>query len=350
MENVNQDFSLLDIFKEDCDRYDSNLSAMSDFLTLSIDYLGHAFESKTMWDVAPLTDDIVGRLVPAVKAGYDISNANTLVADLDHFSEEITDGLQTGKYHIGQSKEISGNLRSAIVDENNLIVKQITLKRAVHPTAILSDISSMVLQASIQRITTMLDEIKLSVQILTNLSRRESLCIPFLNARTKVMQASIAPKEDQESFLKEADTYLMEGYNSLFADLNDQIRVLSTSPFYRKSISTVDNLLSFICEDMQLIPRYVGLQTYLFNYRGRFDETGRVMRDYTYKLRQLGEQRMGKKERTALEWVHRYYPYDDKNRDFWIDEPSKMLDALAGYTSLLNNKNTDILYLDMEDL
>lgn len=352
MENKNPDSALLDIFREDRDRYDSDLSAMSNFFSVSIDCLRHDIKTKTAWDIMPPVevDNVIGRLIPILKTGCDISGVNTLVADLDHFSEEIAHGLETGKYRIGQSKEISGNFRPAIVDKNNLIVKQITLKRAVNPAAIFSDISSLALQSSIQRITFMLDSIKLDVQDLTNFVRGESLRTPFLNARTKVIQASIASEKDQEIFLKEADTYLMEGYNSLFVDLDEQIKALSTLSLWKRSLPNVDRLLSFVREDMQLIPRYVGLQTYLFNYQGKFDETKRILHDYAYKLRQLNDQKIGNGKYTASELIHTYYPYDDKNKDFWLEEPRNMLTALDGYTSALENKNNDVLYIDVEDI
>ena len=41
-----------------------------------------------------------------------------LVVDYSHFSQDIIDGLKEDIYHAGQSREVAGNLRPAILDEN----------------------------------------------------------------------------------------------------------------------------------------------------------------------------------------------------------------------------------------
>lgn len=54
-----------------------------------------------------------------------------LVADYSHFSQDVIDRLKEGIYHVGQSREVDGNLRSAILDENEHIVKFFTLKETM---------------------------------------------------------------------------------------------------------------------------------------------------------------------------------------------------------------------------
>lgn len=56
-----------------------------------------------------------------------------LVADYSQFSQAIIDGLKEGIYHVGQSKEVAGNLRPAILDQNEHLVKFFTLKKQLIP-------------------------------------------------------------------------------------------------------------------------------------------------------------------------------------------------------------------------
>ena len=54
-----------------------------------------------------------------------------LVADCSYFSQGVIDRMREGIYHVGQSREVDGNLRSAILDENEHIVKFFTLKKTM---------------------------------------------------------------------------------------------------------------------------------------------------------------------------------------------------------------------------
>lgn len=54
-----------------------------------------------------------------------------LLADYSHFGQDVIDRLKEGIYHVGQSREVDGTLCSAILDENEHIVKFFTLKKTM---------------------------------------------------------------------------------------------------------------------------------------------------------------------------------------------------------------------------
>ena len=100
---------------------------------------------------------------------------------------------------------------------------------------------------------------------------------------------------------------------------------------------------------MQMIPRYVGMRVYLFNFRGKVDDTNRVLGEYQYQLRKLVERKIGDGKYTALELIHKNYPYNKTNVDFWIEKPKQMLETIDSYKMLLEQKDKEIFYIDVEE-
>ena len=340
---------LLNIFTEEEDKKGTDLLAMSDFFEVFIGKIETEMGTDTAWEVFHNIEGFIGEIAAAIKGGFDISKMGMLVADYSHFSQEIVDGLKEGIYHVGQSKEVAGNLRPAILDENEHLVKFFTLKKAVDPTRVLSDISTLSMQASLKRISSQIEDIGRDVKGIIDFSRREALSNKFIYARDKIMLASTASEEERELYLKEADTYLMEGLTDLYSDINAQVKALADIKGPFASVKAIDSVLSYINEDMQMIPRYVGLRVYLFNYRGKADDANRILGEYQYQLQTLTERKLGDGKYTALELIHKNYPYDEENVDFWLEKPKQMLEVIDSYQTMLEQKDKDVYYIDVED-
>ncbi|WP_295170110.1 hypothetical protein [Ruminococcus sp.] len=139
---------LLNIFMEEEDKKGTDLLSMSDFFKVFIGKIEIEMDTDTTWEVCHNIEGFIGEIAAAIKEGFDISKMGMLVADYSHFSQDIIDGLKDGIYHVGQSKEVAGNLRPAILDENERLVKFFTLKKASNPSNVLSDISTLSMQAS----------------------------------------------------------------------------------------------------------------------------------------------------------------------------------------------------------
>lgn len=347
--NVRQS-QLLDIFTSNEDKHGNDVLSMSDFFSVFIGRIENRVDSDTAWEIYDQVENLAGEIASAIKGGLDINKMGMLIADDSHFSQEIIDGLKNGIYHIGRSKEVAGNMRPAIVDANERPVKFFTLMKAADPSAVLGDIATLSMQASLQKISSQIEDIGRDVKSIIDFSRREALSNKFIYARNKIISASRArSQEELEDYLKEADTYLMEGLTNLYSDLSAQIEDLNglNGPFVK--LKAIDTLLSYINEDMQMIPRYVGLRIYLFNYRGRIEEVHGVLEDYKYQLQIMSERKIGNGKYTALETIHRNYPYDKQNLDFWLEEPPKILKAIESYETMLEQKDNPIFYIDADD-
>lgn len=339
---------LLNIFVEEVDQKGTDILAMSDFFEVFIGNIECEMGTDAAWTVFHNIEGFIGQIAAAIKSGFDISEIGMLVADYSHFSQDIVDGLKKGIYHVGQSKEVAGNLRPAILDENERLVKFFTLKKAINPTYVLSDISTLSMQAFLQRISSQIEDVGRDVRCMIDFSRREALSNKFIYARDKIMSAATVSGQEREQYLNEADTYLMEGLVDLYADINAQIKDLAEikGPFAK--LKAIDPILSHINEDMQMIPRYVGLRVYLFNIRGKSDDANRILSEYRYQLQMLTEKKLGDGKHTAFEMIHALYPYDRGNMDFWLEKPKQMLEAISTYETLLEQKGKDIYYIDVE--
>ncbi len=174
---------------------------------------------------------------------------------------------------------------------------------AINPDEVLSDIASISMQASLKRISAQLEDIGRNVDAIVDFLRREKLSNPFINARDRILLAVTADIQQQGIHLKEADKYLLEGLTSLYADLNAEVESLEklndkTFP----SLKALNVILAHINDDMLMMPRYVALRAYLFNFQGDGINASRVLDEYRYHLENISEKKL-KDKYTALELV-----------------------------------------------
>lgn len=341
---------LLNIFETEEDRRGSDLLAMSNFFDVLVTRVDKNVVNNGKWEDITNAGNLLGQVAAAIKGGFDISNINMLVADTSHFSKDIVEGLKNGLYHIGESKEVNGNLRPAILDKNERLVRFVTLRKAINPADILTDMSNMTMQMSLKHISAQIEAVSRDVKDISNFIRRQELYVPFLDARGRIIRAANSSAKQQEQMLYDADTYLSHGLDSLYADLQAEVGKLSKYTGLFANLTEVDEILNRINEDMQLIPRYVGLSVYLFNYQDDHDNAAQVIGDYRYQLQSLAQNKIGEDGKyTALEMIHLYYPYGVDDRDFWIEKPKQIIFALNEYEKVLEQKPQDIYYIDMED-
>jgi hypothetical protein len=141
----------------------------------------------------------------------------------------------------------------------------------------------------------------------------------------------------------------MEGLTSLYSDINANVKKLAElkGPFI--SLKNADTILIYINEDMQMIPRYVGLRVYLLNFRGNVEASNKILDEYRYHIENLAERKLDGSKYTAFEIIHRYYPYTEENTDFWLEQPREMLSVLKNYENLIEQTFDDVIYIDMEN-
>lgn len=352
-----EDKPLLNIFATEEDKNSTDLLEMSNFFELFIDDIGDNLHNFYQWDTVIDFGALLGRLAAAIKAGFDINDMGVMVADYSHFSKEIIDGLKKGIYHIGESKEVAGNMRPAILDKDEHIVKWFTMKKAVNPKEMLSDVGSLSMQNSLRQISSELKGISQDLKYEIEFNRRQALSLPFINARTKFLNAINNPK-NKVKYLEEADTYLLEGLNALYADIEAEAKRLGDSDlkpnqskikeFFIGSLKYADDILGRINEDMLMIPKYVAVEVYLLKHLERYEDAKAVLGQYKYHLDKMANTPLLGSEYTAAEVIHELYPYHKDNRDFWLEMPQETISALDSLQLLIEPKDNEVFLIEAE--
>ena len=134
-ENKESDTALvpseLHILVTDADTNGYEISKMSDFMGLYAQQLIRSLADSPFVEVVsniPVAD--LGIINDVVQHAAVVARGNiTLVPDFDSLPAGIKEKLKQSLYSIGDSKQVDGNLRAVIVDENGVRVKDITLKK-----------------------------------------------------------------------------------------------------------------------------------------------------------------------------------------------------------------------------
>lgn len=124
----------ISIFVTDADRHGSVIAEMSDFFS------GYIKQQTTALSTAAATELVASfPMADVAIIGDMIHHAEMLTAgeyaflpDFDNLPHSIKAKLQKGLYTIGKSKQVDGNWRPVILDENGVRVKDITLKRVMN--------------------------------------------------------------------------------------------------------------------------------------------------------------------------------------------------------------------------
>ena len=337
--------ALSNIFITEQDKEGTDLLSMSNFFDIFAEQINDNLSTQYEWVEVDTISSYFGQILAALKGGFDISKMGILVADSSHFGKDIIEGLKKGIYHIGESKEVYGNKRPAILDDKEHLVKMFTLKQAMDPTEILSDLNNYSTQAMLHHISEQLQDVQQQLDYSIEIQRREYLTTKFINARENVKKAINNP-DKSEYFLCEADKYLTEGLTSLYLDLNNEAKKLSKQKSLFGKIKNVDRILRHINEDMLMIPKYVAVQVYLLNCAGRVADAQDVIAQYKYQLSELSRTKLPNCKYTPIELIHELYPYSNDNTDFWLEMPERTIDALESLSGLIEQKETNVFYIE----
>lgn len=157
-ENKESDTALvpseLHILVTDADTNGYEISKMSDFMGLYAQQLTRSLADSPFVEVVsniPVAD--LGIINDVVQHAAVVARGNiTLVPDFDSLPAGIKEKLKQGLYSIGDSKQVDGNLRAVIVDENGVRVKDITLKKVINNPGTLETTRSIANQMQMKQI------------------------------------------------------------------------------------------------------------------------------------------------------------------------------------------------------
>ncbi len=339
--------ALLDIFSEK-NLHCHNLREMDSALIRCFKVLQTEIEAdaQTLLNVSPKLLEMIGGFL---KGGELRHAEGTLVADMEALSREILQKIKKGEYEIGESKQIDGNLRAAVIDKKGKIIKQITLKYADGNKIVSGDINTLAVQAALRQITQHLKCIDAGVQYLITLKRRGDFQTPYFDAVQKIIEAKNASSEaERRERIQSAADDLKHGLNGLYGDLDDCIKTLKGRWIPVASKRNLD----YIAEDIVYIPQYVALLSFIYNYQGKTELAHDIIKYYCDEIERFNEKQI-KGKYTAASLVHSNYAYNSSNQGFWLDGMKRIQSEIASLELLPVPDQAaakPVFYLSLEDV
>ena len=310
------------IFKSDEDRTGSDIEKMSDFFSNYIEEMSISMkENSKLEEVAKIPFSDLSILSDVIKNVEIMVTGNiTLVPDFESLPYGIKSKLKKGIYKIGESKQVDGNLRAVILDENNERVKDITLKKVKTNNDNIDTLNNISTQLQLKQIYTQLNELRELQTYQIEIERNRELIVPFLDARDFVLKAETKTDlNERNNLLNEADKKITSALNAVYTDLQTTANL-----FGQKLDKPLNNLngnvkqsMKYLIQDLQLATKYNGIRLQLLDYIGENEYKEQVMKNFKSVLNRFITNSVSKKGFSAMELLQNYYPYNKSNMNFW---------------------------------
>ncbi|MFZ2538504.1 MAG: hypothetical protein WAX04_06340 [Oscillospiraceae bacterium] len=341
----------LSILVTEEDKYGMDITKMSNFFEVYIQQLSCELSSNTMVDVLrniPVAD--IGIINDVVRhAEVMMDGKYGYVPDFDSLPQDIKTKLQKGIYKIGESKQVDGNMRAVIVDGNDVRVKDITLKWAKNNPGTVEAIGSIINQAQMRQIYAKLDDIQELQSYQIDRDRDRDIVTPFLNARSYILRAQHSELlEDRKDCLKRAIDELTSAINAVYSDLatsSEHLAKLTRRPIFQRP-SQIRNYMGYLTLDLQLATIFVGVQMHVFDYLGDKSGSKLALEGYQHVMQDFFTKSINQKNQSAAILIHQYYPYNENNRNCWMELAADMKPILQAGTKSIEGK--EILLVSVE--
>ena len=309
----------LRIFVTDVDKYGTDVTEMSNFFDSYIQQLTCVLSTNTAVNVIeniPIADlGIINEVVH--HAAVMMNGEYGYVPDFDSLPYDIKDKLNKGIYKIGESKQVAGNVRAVIMDENDVRVKDITLKWLKNNPDTTEAIRSIANQAQMRQISAKLNAIQELQSYQIDRDRDRDIVTPFLNARDYILRAQEG--ENREENLKKATDELTKAVNAIYTDFSTaskHIAKLASRPIFQQRKELM-MYIEFLTQDLQLATKYVGVQMHVFDYLGDRASSNQALEGYQHVMRDFFTKSINKKGQSAATLIHLNYPYGENNLNWW---------------------------------
>ena len=343
----------LRIFITEEDRLGTDVTKMSNFFESYIQQLTCELSTNTAVNVIeniPIAD--IGIINEVVHHAAVLMNGEYgYVPDFDSVPYDIKDKLDKGIYKIGASKQVAGNVRAVILDENDVRVKDITLKWVKNNPDTMESIRSIANQAQMRQIFAKLNSIQelQSYQIVRD--RDRDIVTPFLTARGCILREQTRETlEDEREYLRKATDELAKAINAIYTDLSTaskQIAKLASRPIFQQR-KEIMMYIEFLTQDLQLATKYVGVQMHVFDYLGDKASSNLALEGYQHTMQDFCSKSIGQDGQSAAFLIHQYYPYNENNRNFWVKFAMDMEPVLQADLKSIEGK--EIYLVSAEDV
>lgn len=312
----------LEIFKTKADLTGRDITQMSNFFDGYIEQMSLALREESAIEVLseiPISDlSIVNEVVQTARVL--LKDNVTLVPDFDNLPLDIKKKLKLGLYTISESKQVEGNMRAVILDENGTRVKDITLKKVVSSLENLETARNIGNQLQVKQIYAKLAAIEEFQTYQIKRDRDQQIIVPFLDARTLIIRAANAKSADeQKNLLEQANSKITSALHSIYTDMDTSAKMLAkkADSWFPDITGRMNDYMRFITSDLQIATKYVGVSMQILEYIGDNSGAKNALLEYQQTLHDFLEKPISKKGLSAALIMQGNYPYTSENMDQW---------------------------------
>ena len=348
------------IFKTEADKRSRDIMEMSNFFDGYIQQMSLSLkESSKLEQITTLPFSDLGIINDVLQQADIIMKGNiTLLPDFDNLPIDIREKMKKGIYKIGESKQANGNLRAVILDENGVRVKDITLKKSLTNPDNIETTRSIANQLQMRQIYFKLVEIQEFQTYQIEKDRDRDIIIPFLDARTLILEAEVKDNEEERiQLLKEADRKIGTALNAIYADIETTSKRFSKQtnlPFIQFG-NTINSYMSYLTSDMQIATKYAGIRMQLLEFLGESKTAKVVLQQFQHVIYDFLTKPITRQGLSTSDLLHNYFPYDKSNMNCWYNFSSEMKPVLESGIKMLDlslddSYNNDVYIVSMEDI
>lgn len=311
------------------DKTGRDIAKMSDFFNGYIQSLSTEIKTaasvEIVQSIQPADFGIISEVVNYADAM--LQGKYGYIPDFDSLPSEIKANLKKGVYTIGESKQVEGNMRAVILDENGVRIKDITLKKVINDPGTMDMARNLANQVQLRQINAKLGVIQELQSYQIDRDRDRDIIVPFLNARDYILRAQTGGtlEEKKENLLKASDE-LTRAINSLYSDIETTSKWLSrltAFPIFQPT-PLIQGHIQRLTQDLQLSTKYVGVQMQVFEHLGKNENATLELHKYRSIMSDFSYKAINGRGKSALTLMHEHCKYDDSNRDCWYQLSNEM--------------------------
>ena len=348
------------LFKTDIDRYGSDITAMSDFFDEYVQQMTLSLREQSALEiVSELPVANLGIITDVIHQADVIMRGNiTLLPDFENLPLDVKSKLKKGLYKVGESKQVDGNLRAVILDENDVRIKDITLKKVINDSGNIETVRSIGNQLQMRQMYAKLTDIQEFQTYQLEKDRDRDIIVPFLDARALVLEAENKESDEERVLLlKEADGKIRTAINAIYADIettSKRFARLTNIPFVQFG-NPLNRYMGYLTSDFQIATKYVGVRMQLLEYMGDTKTAKAVLQQYQHVMYDVLTKPVTRKGLSTAALMHDYFPYNKTNMNCWYTFSKEMRPALeSGIRTLELSMNgeykNDVYIVSVEDV
>ncbi len=324
-----------------------DLYQMGNFFENYISGIKKRMEADALGQIVDISPATISIITEAINFGTLTTMGVQYVPNFDALPNEIKEGIKNGKYIIGESKQVNGDMRAVLIDkETKLRVKDITLKE-VKTTPDTMELSRNILtQLQMKQINEKLDLLCDMQKFQLKRDRDRDLVEPFFKARDYIRDAQVTVTEaDRERYLNNAmdvlGNVIQAGYQDMRTSAKELAKLLQ-KPLFQK-IDRIREFMNYIAEDIYIVNKCIGIKLQIFDYQDKAAEAKATLQEYITNMHEFAEDPIGPNGESAIGLLQDNYPYKNNNKDLWYSFTINIASLKSSLECLESPKQTFLI-------